>query len=74
MAEFKFEITSSLGVLSESAKGWTKEFNMVSWNERPPKYDLREWDPEHKKMAKGVTLTKEEVIKLKEILNKLDLS
>ncbi|MBN4069733.1 MAG: hypothetical protein COA82_01675 [Alkaliphilus sp.] len=73
MAEFKFEITSSLGVLSESAKGWTKEFNMVSWNERAPKYDLREWDQEHEKMAKGVTLTKEEVIKLKDILNKLDL-
>ncbi|MGV8145734.1 MAG: YdbC family protein [Alkaliphilus sp.] len=74
MAEFKFEITSNLGVLSESTKGWTKEFNMVSWNERAPKYDLREWDPDHEKMAKGVTLTKEEVIKLKEILNKLDLS
>ncbi|MCD5410494.1 MAG: hypothetical protein LRZ93_02420 [Clostridiales bacterium] len=73
MAEFKFEITSNLGVLSESAKGWTKEFNMVSWNERPPKYDLREWDPDHEKMTKGVTLTKEDVIKLKEILNKLDL-
>lgn len=73
MAEFKFEITSNLGVLSESAKGWTKEFNMVSWNERPPKYDLREWDPNHEKMTKGVTLTKEDVIKLKEILNKLDL-
>ncbi len=73
MAEFKFEITSNLGVLSESAKGWTKEFNMVSWNERPPKYDLREWDPDHEKMTKGVTLTKEDVLKLKEILNSLDL-
>ena len=39
MAELKFEITERIGVLSENAKGWTKEFNKVSWNEREPKYD-----------------------------------
>ena len=43
MAELKFEITERIGVLSENAKGWTKELNKVSWNEREPKYDLREW-------------------------------
>ena len=42
MAELKFEITERIGVLSENAKGWTKELNKVSWNEREPKYDLRE--------------------------------
>ena len=56
MAEFKFDIVENIGVLSENAKGWRKELNFVSWNEREPKYDIREWDPEHNRMAKGITL------------------
>ncbi|MGN1113723.1 MAG: YdbC family protein [Oscillospiraceae bacterium] len=73
MAELKFEITESLGVLSENAKGWTKELNKVSWNEREPKYDLREWNPDHTRMGKGVTLTEEEVNRLKDILNGVEI-
>ncbi|MDO5125173.1 MAG: PC4/YdbC family ssDNA-binding protein [Ruminococcus sp.] len=73
MAELKFEITESLGVLSENAKGWTKELNMVSWNEREPKYDLREWNPDHTRMGKGITLTAEEVEILRAILNGEDI-
>lgn len=69
MAELKFEITERIGVLSENAKGWTKELNKVSWNEREPKYDLREWNPDHSIMGKGITLTDEEVETLKAILN-----
>lgn len=73
MAELKFEITEKIGVVSENAKGWTKELNMVSWNEREPKYDLREWAPDHAKMGKGVTLTTDELAELKNILSELDL-
>lgn len=69
MAELKFEITERIGVLSENAKGWTKELNKVSWNERETKYDLREWNPDHSRMGKGITLTDEEVETLKAILN-----
>ena len=69
MAELKFEITERIDVLSENAKGWTKELNKVSWNEREPKYDLREWNPDHSRMGKGITLTDEEVETLKAILN-----
>jgi len=69
MAEIKYEIIETLGVLSENAKGWKKELNLISWNDREPKYDLREWDPEHEKMGKGITLTEEEVNKLKDILD-----
>jgi len=68
MAEFKFDIVENIGVLSENAKGWRKELNFVSWNEREPKYDIREWDPEHNRMAKGITLTKEEAVALYELL------
>ena len=69
MAELKFEITKSIGVLSENAKGWTKELNMVSWSDHDPKYDIREWSPDHTRMGKGVTLTEEEVENLKALLN-----
>ena len=69
MAELKFEITERIGVLSENAKGWTKELNKVSWNEREPKSDLREWNPDHSRMGKGIPLTDEEVETLKAILN-----
>lgn len=68
MAEFKYEIIERIAVLSESSKGWTKEFNKVSWNGREAKYDLRDWQHEEGKMGKGVTLTDEEVAKLREVL------
>ena len=67
--EIKFEIVKEIGVLSESAKGWTKELNLVSWNDGAPKYDLRDWDPDHEKMGKGVTLSEDELRKLKELLD-----
>ena len=69
MAEIKFEIIKNIGVISESSKGWKKELNLISWNGREPKYDIRDWDPEHQKMGKGVTLTEEELKKLKEVLS-----
>jgi hypothetical protein len=71
MAEIKFEIQEKFGVLSENSSGWTKELNLVSWNERDAKYDLRDWDPEHQKMSKGLTFTKEEIEKLKGLLEKI---
>lgn len=73
MADIKFEIKETIGVLSESAKGWTKELNLISWNDKEPKYDLREWDPTHEKMGKGITLSIEEIKKLREYLNNLDI-
>ena len=68
MAELKYEIVETIAVLSESPKGWTKELNLISWNGRDPKYDLRDWAPNKKKMGKGVTLTEEELKSLKAIL------
>lgn len=73
MADFKYEITEHIGIISESAKGWTKELNLISWNNREPKYDLRDWAPEHEKMGKGITLNKEELKKLRDVLNDMDL-
>ncbi|MBR3241855.1 MAG: hypothetical protein IKF90_04035 [Parasporobacterium sp.] len=70
MAEFKYEITQELGVLSESKSGWTREINLVSWNGAEPKFDIRDWAPEHEKMGKGISLSSEEIEKLKSILEK----
>ncbi|AMJ41439.1 YdbC family protein [Anaerotignum propionicum] len=72
MADIKYDIVKEIGVLSENAKGWTKELNLISWNERDPKYDIREWSPEHEKMGKGVTITAEELKKLKDLLNGME--
>lgn len=71
MADFKFEITKHIATLSTNNKGWTKELNMVSWNERAPKYDIREWDPDHLKMGKGVTLSEEEFVELVEAIKNI---
>jgi len=73
MADIKYEITKKIGVLSESSRGWTKELNLVSWNDREAKHDLRDWAPEHEKMGKGITLSTEELRKLRDILNEMDL-
>jgi hypothetical protein len=73
MPDIKFEIVQKVGVLSKTSKGWTKELNLVSWNEREPKYDIREWSPDGEIMGKGVTLTKEELKTLRDLLNGIEL-
>lgn len=71
MADIKYEIKEELGVISESAKGWSKELNLVSWNDGVPKYDLRDWAPNHEKMGKGITLSADEIQELYMILGKI---
>ena len=66
--EIKFEIVQRIGVISEGSKGWKKELNLVSWNEREPKLDIREWSEDHLKMGKGVTLTPQEGAALRDLL------
>lgn len=69
MAEITYEITKELGVISENAKGWTRELNLVSWNGHEPKFDIRDWSPDHTRMSKGMSLTEEEMEKLVELFN-----
>lgn len=73
MADIKYEIVKHIAVLAEGSKGWQKELNLISWNDKEPKYDIREWAPEHAKMGKGVTFSKGEMIKLKEVLNGIEI-
>ena len=71
MADIKYDILEELGVLSESAKGWKKELNLISWNGGASKYDIRDWVPQHEKMGKGITLSKDEIKELYKILGKI---
>ena len=60
-SEITYNIIQHVTVLSTNKSGWTKELNLVSWNNAEPKYDIREWSPEHDKMGKGITLIEEEL-------------
>lgn len=56
-----FEIIKQLGVLSENSWGWKKEINLISWNENEPKYDIRDWDQNHERTNRGITLSEVEM-------------
>ena len=73
MAELKYEITQHIGSIGENARGWVRELNVVSWNDREPKYDLRDWSPDHARMGKGITMTEEELSALRELLNAMEM-
>lgn len=68
MESINFDIVKHFGVISEEKGGWKKELNLVSWNGRTPKLDIRDWAPGHEKMGKGVTLTEGEAAQLAELL------
>ena len=63
-----FEIKAQLGVLTEYPTGWNKEVNMVSWNGNAAKIDIRDWDENHEKMSRGITLNEKEVANLLDIV------
>ena len=72
MANIKYSVTNRLGVLSKNENsGWTKEANVIAWNDGVEKLDIRDWNPEHTKMSKGITLTKEEAANLYGALQRL---
>lgn len=73
MVEIKYEITEKFGILSESSNGWKKEINLISWNDKPAKFDIRDWSPDGEKMGKGITISLSEAKALRDILNSLEL-
>jgi len=73
MADIKYEIVKKVGILSKAASGWAKELNLISWNDRDAKYDIRDWSADGEKMGKGVTLSRDELMALRELLNSLEL-
>lgn len=74
MAEIKYEVTEKIGVIGEAGSdGYAKEINLVSWNGHPALYDIRAWNEAHDRMKKGITLNKEEIKNLRDVLNNLNL-
>ena len=73
MPEIKYEVISTVGVVSEGKNGWNKELNLIKWNEREAVYDIRTWSPDREKMGKGITISVEEAKVLRDMLNGLDL-
>ena len=73
MADIKYEIVKKIGVIAKAGSGWVKELNLISWNDREPKYDLRDWSADGAKMGKGVTLTRDELLALRELLNTMEI-
>lgn len=71
MADINYEIVEELGVLSTATSGWQKELNYISWNEGEPKFDIRQWGPNHQRMGKGISLNREEAEILLKLLKEL---
>lgn len=75
MAGITYEIKKNLVSLNDGESDWNLELNLISWNNRAPKYDLRKWSPDHEKMGKGITLTGNELIQFlqysEDIMNQL---
>lgn len=69
----KYEIIKNFGKISETSKGWAKEINLIAWNDREPKIDIREWSPGHERMSRGLTFTREEAQIVRDILSTIDL-
>jgi len=72
MTDIKFEIIKQVGILSTSASGWTKELNLISWNDREAKYDLRDWSPDRSRRGKGITLSEDELLALRKLLTAMN--
>ena len=73
MADIRYEIIQQFGALSASQSGWSKQLNLISWNDREPKFDIRDWSPDGTKMGKGVTLTLDELLALRDLLNSMEV-
>jgi hypothetical protein len=70
--EVTFKLVEHIGIFGKDKKGWTKELNRVSWNNGPPKYDIRSWDEDHHKMGRGITMTKQELVDLKTLFDQIE--
>lgn len=68
--EVTYEIIEEIGVISAHPTGWNKEINLVSWNGNTPKYDIRDWSPNHDQMGRGITLHEKEMRLILELLRR----
>lgn len=72
-SNYKVEILEHIATISVDKEGWTKELNLVSWNDNEPVFDLRNWDCRHINTSRGITLSASELVLLKDVLNLMDV-
>lgn len=65
-----FDILEEIGVISTQETGWTKELNLVRWNGGLAKYDIRDWDPSHERMSRGITLKEDEMRRILSLMKR----
>ena len=65
------EIVKHIATLGDKSKNVKKELNLVSWNNKDAKLDLRPWSVDHERAYKGLTLTHQEAIDLYHALDKM---
>ena len=70
MREIQYEIVKEIAVMSTGDSGYTKEINLISWNGKEPKYDIRSFSPNREKCGKGITLNADEAAALLKALQK----
>ena len=49
MSEFNYRIIKKIGLINNDLK-WKKELNLISWDGKARKFDIRSWDENHEKM------------------------
>ncbi|MEA1975517.1 MAG: PC4/YdbC family ssDNA-binding protein [Bacillota bacterium] len=72
MSNKKYEVIEEIAKLSENKK-WNLEINLIRWSGNETKYDFRTFNDDKTKIGKGIALTKNEMNKLRDILNNIDL-
>lgn len=72
--DIRFEILDHIGVLSQNQYGWAKEINVISWNGKRPKFDIREWSPDHTHMSRGLTFSEHEMKNLQKAIAEKELT
>ena len=70
MREIQYEIVKEIAVLSTGDSGYTKEINLISWNGKEPKDDIRSFSPNRETCGKGITLNADEAAALLKALQK----
>ena len=70
MREIQYEIVKEIAVLSTGDSRYTKVINLISWNGKEPKYDIRSFSPNREKCGKGITLNADEGAALLKALQK----
>ncbi len=66
--EFKFEILKTFGEIPGNRK-WKVRLNLISWNGGEPKYDIRTWSEDGQSMGKGISLSRDELLELRKIID-----